>query len=73
MASGQPDYYTVSDLNTQTIKRIVSTVIRDIYADQVIEEDESCYITVGEIGMIKNSLTVKGELFNFGTLYVFKE
>ena len=73
MASGQPDYYTVSDLNSITLKRIASTVIRDIYADQKVEADEQCYLTEGEIGIIKNSFTVEGTFYNFGELIIFKE
>ena len=72
MASGQPDYYTVSDLNSITLKRIASTVIRDIYADQEIQAGDNCYITKGDVGMVQNSMKISGTLYNFGDLIIFK-
>ena len=68
---GLPDYYNISNINSETIEIIWNDIIKKMYVNFEVPSDLNYYIDSNKVFAVMNSLKCEGKIINKGTITIY--
>ena len=69
---GLPDYYNISNINSETLEIIWNSFFKKLYASYTLLTDENYYIPAGKVFAITGYITIYGNLYIRGEITIYE-